>query len=119
MAQRHGAQVAGRGRKALARSVALSLRPVLSLTAAPPLFPPQMWIKKESLFEAVLPPEVFYIAQGVIRARGQRYKDNALIERLRGLFQQWGFLSGMIINKTGGMPSSCVCAHRFGSLILA
>ncbi len=78
-----------------------------------------MWIKKESLFEAVVPPEVFYIGQGIIRARGQRYTDEALIERLRGLFQQRGFLSGMIINKTEGMPSSRVYAHCFGSLMLA
>ena len=92
---------------------------MLSLTAAPPLFPPQMWIKKESVFEAVVPPKVFYIGQGFIRARGQRSTDEALIERLRGLFQQRGFLSGMLINKTEGMPSSCVYAHRFGSLILA
>ena len=66
-----------------------------------------------------MPPELFYIAQGIIRARGQRSTDEALIERLRGLFQQRGFLSGMLINKTEGMPSSCVYAHRFGSLILA
>ncbi len=92
---------------------------MLSSTAAPPLFPPQMWIKKESLFEAVVPPEVFYIGQGIIRARGQRYTDEALIERVRGLFQQRGFLSGMIINKTEGMPSSRVYAHCFGSLMLA
>ena len=78
-----------------------------------------MWIKKESLFEAVVPPELFYIGQGIIRARGQRYTDEALIERLRGLFQQRGFLSGMIINKTEGMPSNCVYAQRFGSLSLA
>ena len=81
--------------------------------------PPHMWIKKEGAFEAVVPPEVFYIAQGIIRARGQRYTDEELIERLRTLFQSRGFLSGMIINETEGMPSSCVYAHRFGSLIRA
>ena len=81
--------------------------------------PPEMWIKKESAFEAVVPPEVFYIAQGIIRARGQRYTDEELIERLRTLFQSRGFLSGLIINETEGMPSSCVYAHRFGSLIRA
>ncbi len=52
--------------------------------------PPEMWIKKESAFEAVVPPDVFYIAQGIIRARGQRYTDEELIERLRTLFQSRG-----------------------------
>jgi hypothetical protein len=30
---------------------------------------PEMWIKKEGAFEAIVPPEVFYMAQGIIRAR--------------------------------------------------
>ena len=33
---------------------------------------------------------LFYIAQGIIRARGQRYTDEELIERLRTLFQSRG-----------------------------
>ncbi len=80
---------------------------------------PDMWIKKEGAFEALVPAEMFYTAQGIIRARARRFTDDELIERLRSLYQSRGFLSGMIIDETDGMPSTAVYTHRFGSLIRA
>ena len=80
---------------------------------------PDMWIKKEGAFESIVPPDVFYTAQGIIRARARRYTNEELIERLRTLYQNRGFLSGVVINETDGMPSSTVYAYRFGSLIQA
>lgn len=81
--------------------------------------PPDMWIRKDGAFESIVPPDVFYTAQGIIRARARRYTNEELIERLRTLYQNRGFLSGLIINETDGMPSSTVYAYRFGSLIRA
>lgn len=78
-----------------------------------------MWIRKEGAFEAVVDRAVFYTAQGIIRARFRRFTDEELLERLKGLYQQRGLLSGLVINETDGMPSSSVYAHRFGSLIRA
>lgn len=78
-----------------------------------------MWIKKEGAFDAIVPSDVFYTAQGIILARARRYTDEELIERLRALYRNRGFLSGLIINESDGMPSSAVYAHRFGSLIRA
>jgi len=80
---------------------------------------PDMWIKKEAAFDAIVPPDLFYTAQGIIRARARRYTTEELIERLRNLYQNRGFLSGLIINETEGMPSTSIYAHRFGSLIRA
>ncbi len=80
---------------------------------------PDMWIKKEGAFDAIVPPELFYTVQGIIRARARRYTKEELIERLRNLYQHRGFLSGLIINETEGMPSTSIYAHRFGSLIRA
>jgi DNA invertase Pin-like site-specific DNA recombinase len=80
---------------------------------------PDMWIKKEGAFEAIVPAEMFYTAQGIMRARARRYTDEELIERLRSLYQNRGFLSGLIIDETEGMPSTSVYVHRFGSLIRA
>jgi DNA invertase Pin-like site-specific DNA recombinase len=80
---------------------------------------PDMWIRKEGAFDAIVPPDVFYTAQGIIRARARRYTDEELIERLRNLYQNRGFLSGLIIDETEGMPSTSVYVHRFGSLIRA
>jgi DNA invertase Pin-like site-specific DNA recombinase len=80
---------------------------------------PDMWIKKEGAFESVVAPDVFYIAQGIVRARAYRFSNDELIERLRSLFQNRGFLSGLIIDETEGMPSTSAYIHRFGSLIRA
>lgn len=80
---------------------------------------PDMWIKKEGAFKAIVPPEMFYVAQGIIRARSYRFSNVELIERLRSLYHDRGFLSGLIIDETEGMPSSSAYIHRFGSLIRA
>ena len=80
---------------------------------------PDMWIKKEGAFEGIVPPEVFYTAQGILRARAHRYSNEELIEKLRNLYQNRGYLSGLIIDETEGMPSASAYIHRFGSLIRA
>ncbi len=80
---------------------------------------PEMWIKKESAFEGIVSPGLFYTAQGILRERAHRFSNEELIEKLRRLFQQHGYLSGLIIDEAEGMPSSAAYAHRFGSLIRA
>ena len=42
-----------------------------------------------------------------------------MIEKLRNLFENRGFLSGLVIDETEGMPSSSAYIHKFGSLIRA
>jgi len=78
-----------------------------------------MWIRKEGAFQSIVPGETFYTAQGIMRARARRYSNEELIERLRNLYRNRGFLSGLVIDETGGMPSSSVYMYRFGSLIRA
>lgn len=80
---------------------------------------PEMWIRKDGAFEGIVPPDLFYTAQGILRARAHRFSDEELIEKLRRLFQHHGYLSGLIINEAEGMPSAAAYAHRFGSLIRA
>ena len=81
--------------------------------------PSEMWIRKEGAFEAIVSPELFYTAQGIMRARARRYSDEELLQRLRHLYETRGLLSGLIINETEGMPSAAAYSHRFGSLIRA
>ncbi|WP_227244281.1 recombinase family protein [Paraburkholderia caribensis] len=81
--------------------------------------PPDMWIRKEKAFEPIVPSEMFYTAQGIMRARARHYSNEDLIERLRNLYRSRGFLSGVVIDETEGMPSASVYAYRFGSLIRA
>ena len=80
---------------------------------------PEMWIRKDGAFEGIVPPELFYTAQGILRARSYRYTDEELIEKLRRLYQQHGYLSGLIIDEAEEMPSAAAYAHRFGGLIRA
>ncbi|GAB2871855.1 recombinase family protein [Paraburkholderia jirisanensis] len=80
---------------------------------------PDMWIRKEGAFQSIVPSETFYTAQGIMHARARRYSDEELIERLRKLYRNRGFLSGVVIDETEGMPSTSVYLYRFGSLIRA
>lgn len=57
---------------------------------------PDMWIRKEGAFESIIPSETFYTAQGIMRARAQRYSNEELIQRLRKLYCSRGFLSGLV-----------------------
>lgn len=81
--------------------------------------PPTEWIRKEQAFEPIVPQDIFYTAQGIIRARSHRFTDAELIDRLRKLYEKRGVLSGLIINESEDMPSASVYAYRFGSLIRA
>jgi len=80
---------------------------------------PDMWIKKEGAFQPIVERDAFYTVQGMMRARARRFSSEELIERLRNLYQSRGFLSGLVIDETEGMPSSSVYMYRFGSLIRA
>ena len=81
--------------------------------------PSDMWIRKEDAFEPLVRAEIFYTAQGIIRARARRYSQEELLDRLRSLLQQRGFLSGLVIDESENTPSTSVYVHRFGSLVRA
>lgn len=81
--------------------------------------PPEKLVRKVEAFPAIVAPELFFMAQGIIRARSHRYSDEDLLTKLKGLFEGKGYLSGILINEAEDMPSASVYAHRFGSLIRA
>ncbi len=80
---------------------------------------PDIWVRADGVFEAVIEPSYFYTAQGIIRERCRKFSDEEMLDKLRKLHVQHGWLSGIIINESEDMPSSSVYAHRFGSLIRA
>jgi len=80
---------------------------------------PETWIRSDGAFEAIVEAHVFYTVQGIIRERNRRYSEAEMIERLKGLYQQHGHLSGLVIDEAEGMPSSGSYHRRFGSLIRA
>ena len=81
--------------------------------------PPAMWIRKAGAFEAIVSPEVFYTAQAIFEARATRYTDEDVLERLRALYRNKGFLSGMQIDEAPDLPSAQNVADRFGGLVRA
>jgi DNA invertase Pin-like site-specific DNA recombinase len=81
--------------------------------------PPDMWIRADGVFEAIVDPGVFYTAQGMLRERYRRLSDADMLARLKALVERHGCLSGIMIDETESMPSSAAYRSRFGSLLRA
>ncbi|MQA65208.1 MAG: recombinase family protein [Alphaproteobacteria bacterium] len=80
---------------------------------------PDMWVRANRAFEAVVDPAIFDAAQAIIRERSRRYSEEEMLEGLRVLYQERGFLSGLIIDESDELPSSSVYRYRFGTLLRA
>lgn len=80
---------------------------------------PDMWVRADGVFDAIVNPDIFYTAQGIIRERNRHFSNEEMLEKLRTLQQRHGWLSGIVIDEQEDMPSSSVYQHRFGSLIRA
>ena len=81
--------------------------------------PPEMWIRADRAFPAVVDPAVFAAAQEIILARAKRYSDDEMLQALKELWSRHGRVSGLLIDEQDAMPSSAAFCHRFGSLIRA
>lgn len=81
--------------------------------------PPDLWIRRDGAFDALVEVKDFWAAQAIILERHRKLTEADLLERLRALVDQRGRLSGLLIDETDGMPSSAVYRHRFGSLVRA
>lgn len=81
--------------------------------------PPEAWVRRSGAFDAVVPAEMFFTAQGIIRERSRRFTDAEMLDRLGQLYQARGFLSAILIDEVEGMPSSSAFGQRFGSLMRA
>lgn len=80
---------------------------------------PEMWIRSQDVFAAVVQRELFEAARTMISARSFRLSDEEMLKSLRQLYQQKGLLSGLVIDECDGMPSSSAYGSRFGSLLRA
>ena len=80
---------------------------------------PDDWVRADDAFAAVIDPDLFGLAQSIIRQRGQRFSDDEMLERLASLLKAKGWLSGLVIDEREEMPSSSAYRYRFGSLLRA
>ena len=78
--------------------------------------PPDMWIRKEGAFDGIVPLDIFMQAQEVLTERSRRYSDDEILEHLKALYAECGYLNGMVINQAANLPGASTIASRFGSL---
>ncbi len=80
---------------------------------------PEMWIRAQDAFQAIVARELFEAAKTLINVRSFRLSDEEMLQSLRELYQQQGLLSGIVIDESVGLPSSSAYSSRFGSLLRA
>lgn len=80
---------------------------------------PGMWIRSEGAFEALIDRLQFNAAQAIIQQRSLHATDEEMLQGLQSLLEQQGYLSGIVIDEAGNLPSSSAYQHRFGSLLRA
>ncbi|WP_269082623.1 recombinase family protein [Sphingomonas sp. Leaf343] len=80
---------------------------------------PEMWVRGDGVFEAIVDPTLFQAAQVILAERARRYSDDELLDMLRSLLVSRGALSGLIIDEVDDMPSTAAYRGRFGSLLRA
>ena len=81
--------------------------------------PPDKWIRAEGVFDGIVDPTLFFTAQGIILARSRKFTDAEMLEKLKGVLQKHGKISGFLIDESEDLPSSSAFRHRFGSLVSA
>jgi len=81
--------------------------------------PAEMWIRRNGAFEPIIPAELFYRAESIIRERSRKFTNEELLGQLRKLLEHQGHLSGVLIDEAEGMASSSVYRTRFSSLVRA
>jgi hypothetical protein len=81
--------------------------------------PPDLWVRADGAFEAVVEGDFFMAAQRIVNERSRRFTDAEMLERLSHLYEQKGWLSGLVIDEGEDMPSSSIYRRRFGSLVHA
>lgn len=85
--------------------------------------PTSDWIRTDRAFDAVVPRDVFERAQELLRERDEarrfKYSEPGMLEKLRGLYDQYGMVSAKLLSADKSMASAATYAHRFHSLNLA
>ncbi|CUW37167.1 Site-specific recombinase [Magnetospirillum sp. XM-1] len=80
---------------------------------------PDRLVRADGVFDAIVDLATFLAAQAIIRQRSIRLTDEEMLAGLRGLFEERGVLSGLVIDEKENFPSSSAFRTRFGSLLRA
>jgi DNA invertase Pin-like site-specific DNA recombinase len=78
--------------------------------------PPEMWVRKDNAFEAIVDPDLYRKAEKEAEVRSRFLTDEQLLEHLRQLLKTHGKVSERLIRASLGMPCTHVFTARFGGL---
>jgi hypothetical protein len=78
-----------------------------------------MWVRRDNAFEGIVEPSVFVKAQEIIAERKKGLSDQQMLDMLRSLWREKGYLSKRLIRDADGIPDRNSYAARFGSLVAA
>jgi len=81
--------------------------------------PPDMWVRRDGAFKAIVNLKDFEAARNILIERGHRFSDDEMLDMLRKLKERHGRISGFLIDETEGMPSAVAYQSRFGGLLRA
>jgi len=81
--------------------------------------PPDMWVRRENAFEAIVEHDLFNEARRIILERHRRTTNEEMLAALRALLARHGRLTALLIDEADGLPASSAYRHRFGSLLRA
>ncbi|SCZ51340.1 Site-specific DNA recombinase [Epibacterium ulvae] len=80
---------------------------------------PENWVRAVGAFEAIVDANLFNAAGAIIAARSHVLSDDEMLDRLKEVLEENGYLSGFVINEAPKLPSSGAYQNRFGSLLRA
>lgn len=78
--------------------------------------PPEKWIRREGIIDAIVDARIFARAQKKLSELYIQISDDEMLRRLRLLLHRKGELSASIINEARGVPCVSTYDKRFGSL---
>ena len=82
--------------------------------------PPEQWIHNENVFAGIIPRELFFKARMIYQARRrQRFTDAEMLQKLRGLWEEHGYISCRLVDQTNAMPTAMMFKNRFGGMVNA
>lgn len=78
---------------------------------------PDIWIRAEGAFEPIVDRSKYEAAKKIICDRSIRHTNEEMLDALKRVLQDRGYLSGLIIDEAESLPSSSAYQSRFGSLL--
>jgi DNA invertase Pin-like site-specific DNA recombinase len=79
--------------------------------------PPASWARLDNAFEPLVDTLIFEAARQLILGRSYRLSDEEMLDILRKVLLQNGYLSGLVIDEAPSCPSSAAYQTRFGTLL--